>query len=53
MINAAPTTPAWCGRSLPISTPRWLTVFKAIAIALGLVFVVLHLTGNGLGGHKP
>ena len=34
-------------------TPRWVYVFGIIAIILVLVFVVLHLTGHGLGGHMP
>lgn len=32
-------------------TPRWVKVFGLIAIVLIAVFVVLHLTGHGLGGH--
>jgi hypothetical protein len=34
----------------PPSTPRWVKVFGVICIILVLVFVILHLTGNGLGG---
>ena len=40
----------------PPSTPRWVKVFGIIAIALVLLFVILHLTGNSLGGpggHTP
>jgi hypothetical protein len=33
----------------PPSTPRWVKVFGVIFIVLVLVFVILHLTGNGLG----
>lgn len=33
--------------------PRWVKVFGIIALILGLLFVILHLTGHGLGGHKP
>jgi hypothetical protein len=32
-------------------TPRWVYVLGIIAIILILVFVILHLTGGGLGGH--
>jgi hypothetical protein len=32
-------------------TPRWVYVFGIIAIVLVLLFVILHLTGRGLGGH--
>ena len=32
-------------------TPRWVKVFGIITIVLVLVFVILHLTGNNLGGH--
>jgi len=37
----------------PPSTPLWVKVFGIIALALVLLFVVLHLTGRGLGGHMP
>ncbi len=37
-------------RSAP-ATPRWVKIFGAIALVLLLVFVVLHLTGHGFGGH--
>ena len=32
-------------------TPRWVYVFGVIAVILVLAFVVLHLTGHGMGGH--
>lgn len=32
-------------------TPRWVYVFGIIVIVLVLLFVILHLTGGGLGGH--
>jgi ABC-type transporter Mla subunit MlaD len=32
-------------------TPRWVYVFGIIALVLVLAFVILHLTGHGLGGH--
>lgn len=38
-------------RGLPPSTPRWVKVFGIIALILVLLFVVLHLTGRGFGGH--
>ena len=34
-------------------TLRWVDVFGIIVIALLIVFVILHLTGHGLGGHTP
>jgi hypothetical protein len=34
-------------------TPRWVKVCGIIGIVVVLVFVVLHLTGHGLGGHMP
>jgi hypothetical protein len=33
--------------------PRWVKVFGIVAFALVLVFVILHLTGSGLGAHTP
>ena len=35
----------------PDKTPRWVVVFGVVAAALFLCFVVLHLTGRGLGHH--
>jgi hypothetical protein len=35
------------------STPRWVKVFGIIAVVLVLLFVILHLTGGGPGGHRP
>jgi len=32
-------------------TPRWVKVFGIIAIVLVLLFVIMHVTGGGLGGH--
>lgn len=37
-------------------TPRWVKVFGIIALVLVLMFIILHLTGNSLGGpgrHTP
>ena len=34
-------------------TPRWVYVFGIIVIVLVLLFVILHLTGGGLGDHNP
>ena len=31
--------------------PRWVKVFGIIAIVVVLLFVILHLSGYGLGGH--
>jgi hypothetical protein len=35
----------------PVGAPRWVKVWGSVALALVVVLVVLHLTGNGLGGH--
>ena len=43
------------GREYP-GMPRWVKVSGIIAIVLVLLFVILHLTGNSLGGpggHTP
>ena len=37
-------------RGSPPSTPRWVKVLVIIFIALVLLVIVLHLTGNSLGG---
>ena len=33
--------------------PRWVRVSGFIVLGLALVFVMLHLTGNSFGGHRP
>jgi hypothetical protein len=38
-------------RKSATSTPRWVCVVGIHAIGVVLLFVVLHLTGGGLGGH--
>jgi hypothetical protein len=32
-------------------TPRWVKVFGIVAVILVLLFIALHVTGRGLGGH--
>jgi hypothetical protein len=34
-------------------TPRWVYAVGAVVAGLLLLVVVLHLTGNALGGHLP
>ena len=36
--------------SAPPPTPQWVKVFGIVVIALVLLVVILHLTGNSLGG---
>ena len=40
-------------REATTGAPRWVKVFGIVALVLVLLFVILHLTGRGLGGHKP
>lgn len=35
------------------ATPRWVKVFALIALALLVLFVVVHLAGGGMGSHLP
>jgi hypothetical protein len=35
----------------PDQTPRWVYAIGAVITALILLVVILHLTGNALGGH--
>ena len=37
-------------RARPPGLPRWVKVFGIIALVLILLVVILHLTGNSLGG---
>jgi hypothetical protein len=39
------------GRRSAPGTPLWVKVFGIIALALVLLFVVLHLTGHAPRGH--
>lgn len=41
------------GRESDAGTPRWVWVFGGVAVVLVLLFVLLHLTGRGLGDHTP
>lgn len=38
-------------RSSTAGTPRWVKAFGVIILVLALLVVILHLTGNSLGGH--
>jgi len=40
-------------RASTTSTPPWVMPSAIIAIVLVLLFVIMHLTGGGLGGHIP
>ncbi len=44
-------TQAASERPSPPRIPRWVKIFGLIIIILILLFGVLHLTGNSLGGH--
>lgn len=46
-------TPTKQDHGRPPSMPRWVKVFGVILLILVLVVVILHLTGNNLGGHIP
>lgn len=32
--------------------PRWVRVFGAVGIVLIVLFIALHLSGHGFGGHS-
>ena len=34
-------------------SPRWVKALGVIALVLVLMFVILHLTYGGFGGHAP
>jgi hypothetical protein len=36
----------------PNALPRWVKAFGIITVALLVLFVLLHLTGHGFGGHS-
>ena len=41
------------GRGAPPGVPRWVKVSAAIAIAVVVLFVIVHLAGGGFRGHAP
>jgi hypothetical protein len=38
-------------RTSSAGPPRWVKVFGIVGLVLVVLFAVLHLTGNSLGGH--
>lgn len=38
-------------QGLPPGLPHWVKMFGIIALVLLVLFVILHLTGLGFGGH--
>ncbi|WP_157376240.1 hypothetical protein [Amycolatopsis keratiniphila] len=46
--NSADAEPA----DRPEPRPRWVLAVAAVAITLLVVFVVLHLAGLNIGGHR-
>ena len=49
------STPPKPDRGSILNMPRWVKVLGIVFIALVVVIVALHLSGNGLGGihHMP
>ncbi len=47
------TVGVWPGGGRTSGTSSWAYVSGIMVIVLVLLFAVLHLTGNGLGGHAP
>lgn len=43
--------PGQTRRGSTTGTPRWVQLFGVIVIALGLLFVILHLINGGVAGH--
>lgn len=39
------------GRGSTTNTPRWVRMFWIVGLVLLLLFIILHLTGNGMVGH--
>jgi hypothetical protein len=47
--SAEPATGAGHGREAPPGAPRWVKISGAVALAVVVLFLVLHLTGSGMG----
>lgn len=45
--------PGRSSRGGPPSTPGWVKVFGLVALALVVLFVLVHLAGGGFRGHGP
>jgi len=45
------TGAATSGRAPAASRPRWVNVCAITAFALVVVFVIVHLAGDGMAGH--
>ncbi|MDZ4718631.1 MAG: hypothetical protein SH847_09265 [Roseiflexaceae bacterium] len=43
-------TPAGASHESPPSAPRWVQAFGTVLIVLVVLIIILHLTGNSLGG---
>jgi hypothetical protein len=39
------------GRKPNPGTPIWVKIFAYVAVALVIVIIILHVTGNSFGGH--
>lgn len=47
--EAEPTPVARDVRATPPGAPRWVKVSGTVALAMIVLFLVLHLTGSGMG----
>ncbi|OAH12790.1 hypothetical protein STSP_38270 [Streptomyces jeddahensis] len=52
-MTDSPSEPSGGGaapdRGMPPGAPRWVKVSGAVALAVVVLFLVLHLTGSGMG----
>ena len=55
MVDAPPDpdSDGDAGGEPDVGAPRWVKLLGVVALALILLFVVLHLTYGGPGGHAP
>ncbi|GAA0658704.1 hypothetical protein GCM10010193_06790 [Kitasatospora atroaurantiaca] len=51
LLHSDGASAAASGRAPAASRPRWVSVFAITAIALVVVFVIVHLAGGGMAGH--
>ncbi len=50
-LSANPGSHVRTDRTLATGTPRWVKGFVILFIILVLMFVIMHLSGNGFGNH--
>ncbi len=49
--NRGDKAPLRSDNAAPPATPRWVKMFGYVALALLILFIIIHIAGGGMGGH--